>query len=1720
MTLKQNIKMKDYSVLKKAASGLWGTLYKVKHKKTGKVAALKELFFECPMDYDSLAQEFKYLIALDHKNLVKIHTLDIGPEGLPYHIMDDVPGNPLLSVMNQSKSAWEQFNDIVSQILDGLDYLHQKGFRHHDLHPNNILLHKEGKRWKVTITDYSLYDIVGCPDIYQRDMENRLNYAAYLSPEVITGNSPDYRSDYYSLGVILYEILTGDNPFAKNSLQSIISSHLNQYPVSPAELSENVTETQNSIILQMLAKEPSFRPTTATVIKNALCGSNLPSLEPPLRTSGMFVGQNLPLKELRTAFESACQGQGKILLVHGEKGIGKSRLLQEIRTDFLLSGAHVVDVVFDQETESSRDLFQNLFEKMSHVNPRISKDLTSLIYRKGLMEHPFAAADKAVLNRAHHHAAKRLLADLEISDDDFASSPQVVIIRNFHCSDKIPWLFLDELGRYWEQQSPANIPCLFLIETDVDTWKPLINSTSKSRLSTVELVGLNPEDTGILLSSLLSVTPFPTDLTDTIHRVSRGIPWKIVLIAQFLREANILEEQDESWFINDDNAVNLDIDIDLHRMFQQMINLESKPKLRILKSLAVWNRAIEARDIRYGFVQEKDSETHLMKLVRDGLVMRNMIHEKIFYSLCHPVLKEVLLEEIPVYQQNEKHNEIIDYLMKESPENLWDIAYHMLRGKSRFDGCEWALKAARKFREEGKSHPAVYWFKQTIEAMPERNVSMIAQVNYELAQCQLINQDFSRVLISLEKAESILESRFYQKKEKAKFLLFRGVARLKTGNVPSAQIDLRAALDMLPKTTGMDTRLKTLAFYTLIQNRSGNPDAVIETISIFLKDLPIKSDFYSSSIIFRELSAAYFDKQEFNKSEIALKESIQYGDSIGIPLLTLRLYLQLGKIFQKTGKFRDALHEYERVISQARKGGDSICLSEALCMIARLKIFMDKPEGALSLLEEAVNLAFQVGDSNLIAAGIETQCEIFIANGNLDQANDALKKILSHVDTVSDNRIVNKLFFHKSLIAIRTGNWSDALGAYDNALTIARKRRDLKHIAFNYLYMADTLKLMQNFTKSEMYLRRTRRILDHLQLDIPDCDLIESELLLHAGKLDEAMAIATQCLKKTQAKKSLHGEASTHRLLGRIYLNKNKPGKSLEHFQAGLELFDNLKRWCESAMTMYFMGELHIVTKKKKAAQVYFKKSRELFGRMGAINFQRMAAAALDIPSDSEMTVRSETGVKFESFEQIIPLIHSIENSDQLLERIVDTALRITRSDRACMILNNDDPTQAEKHIIRNLDTSIIHDVVQILHSALKRKTGADTLIVCNNPHSDPKFNQLKSIRNYQIRGFAVVPFILGKSISGAIFIDKKGESPEFPEQSLRDLTIFARGALQFIRTSLKYRKILKENRALLAEMSRKYKLYSMIGQTEIMKQLFQKVETQVYNDQGVLITGEPGTGKKLIANMIHYHSHRKDQKLVTVRCSALSKVMIETELFGTAAKHGNVSTTGRVEMANGGTLLLDDITALPMESQLRLIDVITTGEIISITGDSPRRINVRLIATSPRNIRALVQTGSFSEKLYSLIKTTVLEVPSLNARKEDIPLLAHHYVKAAGERVGKDFSGIDSDVLEALQQFSWPGNVAQLERSIDSAVVFGTPPMIQLKDLPEDIRVLYARSGVGYNLPELQSMDDVEEAHIRRILTSTAGNKLRACQLLKISRPTLDRKLEKYNIKIKRNKR
>lgn len=320
-----------------------------------------------------------------------------------------------------------------------------------------------------------------------------------------------------------------------------------------------------------------------------------------------------------------------------------------------------------------------------------------------------------------------------------------------------------------------------------------------------------------------------------------------------------------------------------------------------------------------------------------------------------------------------------------------------------------------------------------------------------------------------------------------------------------------------------------------------------------------------------------------------------------------------------------------------------------------------------------------------------------------------------------------------------------------------------------------------------------------------------------------------------------------------------------------------------------------------------------------------------------------------------------------------------------------------------------------------------------------------------------------------------------------------------------------QENTMLKEQMEGRYNFSGIIGKSEKMKEIFDKVKTVAQTDSTVLLLGESGTGKELIANALHYNSQRKDESFIKISCAAIPETLLEAELFGfeKGAFTGAVKQKkGRFELAHKGTLFLDEIGELAPSIQVKLLRVLQEREFERLGGTETLAVDVRIICATQRDLRKEVQKGSFREDLYYRLNVVPITLPSLRERKDDILLLSNHFLKYFAEQHKKSTKGFSIDAKELLLKYPFPGNVRELENAIERAVVLGKSEEVQPWDLPEEINevadCLKAIQSMGNCEHLSKALKEFEKQYIIKVLEETRGNKSLAAKLLGVSRKTL----------------
>lgn len=336
------------------------------------------------------------------------------------------------------------------------------------------------------------------------------------------------------------------------------------------------------------------------------------------------------------------------------------------------------------------------------------------------------------------------------------------------------------------------------------------------------------------------------------------------------------------------------------------------------------------------------------------------------------------------------------------------------------------------------------------------------------------------------------------------------------------------------------------------------------------------------------------------------------------------------------------------------------------------------------------------------------------------------------------------------------------------------------------------------------------------------------------------------------------------------------------------------------------------------------------------------------------------------------------------------------------------------------------------------------------------------------------------------------------------------------IKRLLEHRRLLQENIILKQQLSQRIPGKIFLGNSNQVQELLGLLEQVIPTKSNVLILGESGTGKGLIAELIHYNSPRKDRPFISINCSAIPETLLESELFGykKGAFTGAVSDKkGLITMADGGTLFLDEIGDMPLSLQAKLLKVIETGEIIPLGDTVKRLVDVRIIAATNTDLEKKVKEGGFREDLYYRFSVIEIKIPPLRERKEDIPVLVNYFVKTIAEENNKSIKGVDNEAMALLIQYSWPGNVRELKNVIERAVVLSKGEYITVSELPDKIKGVKDSVGSSRTLKDI--LNEYEKALITNALHEHNNDKEATARALGIDLVTLYRKLKKYGIEV-----
>jgi DNA-binding NtrC family response regulator len=377
--------------------------------------------------------------------------------------------------------------------------------------------------------------------------------------------------------------------------------------------------------------------------------------------------------------------------------------------------------------------------------------------------------------------------------------------------------------------------------------------------------------------------------------------------------------------------------------------------------------------------------------------------------------------------------------------------------------------------------------------------------------------------------------------------------------------------------------------------------------------------------------------------------------------------------------------------------------------------------------------------------------------------------------------------------------------------------------------------------------------------------------------------------------------------------------------------------------------------------------------------------------------------------------------------------------------------------------------------------------------------------------GMIVVIMTAYASVESAVEAMRKGAADYIVKPFVNE------DVLLTIKRLLEHRRVVFENQALRRQLSQHMGCKEFIGESASLQDIFELLEKVIPTKSNILILGESGTGKGMIAEIVHCNSPRRDNPFMSINCSAIPENLLESELFGYkkgAFTGASSDKTGLIVMADGGTLFLDEIGDMPMTLQSKILKVLESGELMPLGDTKVRNVDIRLITATNKDIEELIEKGLFREDLYYRLNVFEIKLPALRERVEDIKILAHHFLERYCKEHRKVIKGFTDEAMNILMAYTWPGNVRELSNILERATVICNDDMIDVDDLPDKIKVIKEQSKRGLK----DMLGYFEKKIISETLASNKGNKEKAASQLGVDLATLYRKMKKLEIEAEKD--
>jgi Nif-specific regulatory protein len=1631
---------------------------------------------------EGLRHELSMLSRVRHPHLAPVIDFGVLEEGgAPYLVRAFIDGTDIL----KASAAWNREEILLqlARICRVLQFLHSRGIVHRHLRPANVMIAgTQGGECEPKLVDFGLD---------RRPRRGRRDRAplAFTAPEILLGHGCSPRSDLYSLGIITYQLLTRRLPFDDEDEGYLVQKQLQGKPdMRPVERLEGGSGLAQ-VLLGLLEKEPEKRPSSAEDVVRLLSAASgrdysdaVPASEEAYFSPGRFVGRAREMAFLQErAHKVRATGRGGTVFLVGESGSGKTRCLEEMRTWGLLEGWRVVEAGCQPREDRSYGPYRRILDRAALLHsagadpagdePIFRFESASRVAEPLPLEMSSGAAAGPFRDQLTREVVRLM-----------AVRPTLLFLHDFHWADEATVTVLDYLTSDILAHPVFLCVTLRPPESEQSPLARLIDLGSRQQRGEVlALENLSASEVEELVGGITGEPALGKDLGSWVHRASGGNPFFVEEILKHLVDRELLQRASGKWRLAAAGFDQLQAPSSVAAVLRHRLGQLSPRAVELTEWLALFRRAVTKDELRRLVPWSSgDLESSLSELISRQIVCEAAGGGGVL-EFRHALVSEVIAGGLPEKKRRRMHQkigEVLEQLYGEQ-ENLQELAMHFTEGVRSEKALAYALRAARACKAEFAYESALRFYEYLLR-QKTRWTEVSFGVPLEAAET-LCASGFPKRAIDILKSEAArIENSIDNPKIEIQRLIYLALAYRHLGNVRLLMATAKQGIQILESFVVNDRDrqltaifLKELAYCALM--KSDPPKALLLSKQA-LDELSRMPNSILIGQLFGLISAIQRISCNLHEALSAAKIAVKLLDPLQPILVLSSAYSHLGVSLTALGRFDIAKTSHDNAVALSKRTRSPIVIAQALSNLAEHLCH----SGNFPEAERISGIAYKIvaeisnpGIKHMVAAIL---AEIRICQGNYSQA----KCIIDKLNAMDGEDIP---IYSKAHVAYLNAWLCYELGDFDisrRSLDHLKKLESLEAPAYEHelgeVLKAKILSTHGNCSLSFEHLLQMFKILLKKRWPYQLClvcieisrittnNEVAIKYLRRAKKLafqmknEFLLAFATLCHAGIiLANQNNNENGHERRDLKSILVNLLKSLEKAEQLGA-LEIIWKLHATIATILELLEEQEDSIFHSRKALEQLglianLLPGKRNLSFHNHPDRYQLAQQCRNRIAANSSLHLSS--GIEQDHLRDLLRLNHktnSIKDINTLLLNIGEFICNNFGMERVLLQINdrNGQPSITTKV---NFEEKGEGKIDRIANRIIKNVaiTG-DPFISCNalqdvRLDSDEAFAGLgKTIFCANLR--------IGSKRIGIIYADHCRPEPHISESRINFFAAICNMASAAIDNCLAHQALLYEKSALEKRLLKsECQFPEIIGNSKAILHLKEKIAIAAVSPLDVLIWGESGTGKELVARALHYAGRNASGKFVALDCGAFAEGLVESELFGykKGAFTGALENReGLFEIADRGTIFLDEISNLSMRLQRKLLRVLQEREIRRIGDSQNRKINVRIIAASNKNIRNEVIADRFRKDLYFRLNAMEIHVPALRDREGDIPFLLESFLIQIAERENGIIKRLSENSRKSLEKYSYPGNVRELRNIIEGAYYSSREEMIQLNDLPE----------------------------------------------------------------------